>query len=167
MPIWLRMDVASMSKVNWLARAGEHHLERRFKHDEEEDLQAGQTQGETGIGLPMGHRIDPASNDLSAVGAEIHDQRDHRRSQRVELKAEPRQPKIDKEQLRQKRGIADRLDPEAAHARSQRQRERAANAPATPKRKPSAIATALIHNVSTRPLRSWSSRLTTGAKWKL
>jgi hypothetical protein len=51
--------------------------------------------------------------------------------------------------------------------RKERQRERAASAPATPSRKPSAIAAALIHKVESRPSRSWSSRLTTGAKWKL
>jgi hypothetical protein len=56
------------------------------------------------------HRFDAGAHDLGRIGAEIDDQGDERRRQRVEAEAERRQPEIDEEELRQQGRVADRLD---------------------------------------------------------
>ena len=88
----------------------EDDLERRLEDDEAEDLPARQAERHAGIALAGRHRFDAGAHDLGRVGAEIDDQRDQRRRQRVEAEAEAGQPEIDEEELRQQRRVADRLD---------------------------------------------------------
>ncbi len=83
--------------------------ERRHEDDEQECLERSQPERGARFELALGDRVDPRTNDLGRVGAEIDDHSEKRRAIRSQENADRGEPKKQKKELQQKRRVADDL----------------------------------------------------------